>query len=164
MSIKAIETSYSGYKFRSRLEARWAVFFDSLGLKWEYEPEGFHLPDGQMYLPDFHLGTYEPGQHTYGPWVEIKGTEPSESEINKLVSLCESLTSYGVLLWGTPGDEKWIWVHKEGFVGDTHDLTGNHWWEYVVGKDVRQIHNSDAQSAATAARSARFEHGQKGAR
>ena len=26
--IKAIETYYKGYRFRSRLEARWAVFFD----------------------------------------------------------------------------------------------------------------------------------------
>ena len=32
--IKAIETSYKGYLFRSRLEARWAVFFDALGLVW----------------------------------------------------------------------------------------------------------------------------------
>lgn len=28
MTIKAIDTIYKGYKFRSRLEARWAVFFD----------------------------------------------------------------------------------------------------------------------------------------
>lgn len=26
-SIKPIETIYNGYHFRSRLEARWAVFF-----------------------------------------------------------------------------------------------------------------------------------------
>lgn len=30
--MKAIETRYKGYRFRSRLEARWAVFFDALGL------------------------------------------------------------------------------------------------------------------------------------
>lgn len=53
--IKAIETIYKGYRFRSRLEARWAVFFDELGIKWEYEPEGFELEDGTMYLPDFYL-------------------------------------------------------------------------------------------------------------
>ena len=29
MEVKPIETTYNGYKFRSRLEARWAVFFDS---------------------------------------------------------------------------------------------------------------------------------------
>ena len=39
--IKAIETYYKGYRFRSRLEARWAVFFDAAGIKYEYEPEGF---------------------------------------------------------------------------------------------------------------------------
>lgn len=43
MDIKPIETLYKGYRFRSRLEARWAVFFDALGLKWEYEKEGFDL-------------------------------------------------------------------------------------------------------------------------
>ncbi len=40
MEIKAIDTVYNGYKFRSRLEARWAVFFDAAGIKYEYEPEG----------------------------------------------------------------------------------------------------------------------------
>jgi nucleoside 2-deoxyribosyltransferase len=53
--IKAIQTVYKGYKFRSRLEARWAVFFDALGLEWEYEPEGFDLGDGVWYLPDFRV-------------------------------------------------------------------------------------------------------------
>lgn len=53
MSIQAIQTRYKGYHFRSRLEARWAVFFDALGYKWEYEPEGFVLPSGHQYLPDF---------------------------------------------------------------------------------------------------------------
>jgi hypothetical protein len=44
--VKAIETRYAGCRFRSRLEARWAVFFDALGVKWEYEREGFDLfPD-----------------------------------------------------------------------------------------------------------------------
>ena len=45
--IKAIETYYKGYRFRSRLEARWAVFFDAAGIKYEYEPEGFGLEDGR---------------------------------------------------------------------------------------------------------------------
>jgi hypothetical protein len=38
--MKAIETLYRGYRFRSRTEARWAVFFDKLGLRWDYEEEG----------------------------------------------------------------------------------------------------------------------------
>lgn len=36
MDIKPIETHYNGYRFRSRLEARWAVFFDALGIKPEF--------------------------------------------------------------------------------------------------------------------------------
>lgn len=55
MEIKPIETVYNGYRFRSRLEARWAVFFDALGIKYEYETEGFEMSDGTMYLPDFYL-------------------------------------------------------------------------------------------------------------
>lgn len=48
--IKAIETSYKGYRFRSRLEARWAVFFDALGIEWEYEKEGYDLADAYIDL------------------------------------------------------------------------------------------------------------------
>lgn len=40
-AIKSIETKYNGFRFRSRLEARWAIFFDMVGLKYEYEVEGF---------------------------------------------------------------------------------------------------------------------------
>lgn len=53
--IKPIETSYKGYLFRSRLEARWAVFFDDLGIDWEYENEGYDLGEFGWYLPDFWL-------------------------------------------------------------------------------------------------------------
>jgi hypothetical protein len=56
--VKAIETVYNGYRFRSRLEARWAVFFDALGVEYEYEPEGFELPSGRRYLPDFRMQCY----------------------------------------------------------------------------------------------------------
>jgi hypothetical protein len=49
-TVKPIETRYNGYRFRSRLEARWAVFFDELRLKYEYELEGFSLPSGAAYL------------------------------------------------------------------------------------------------------------------
>lgn len=55
MSIKPIETYYNGYRFRSRLEARWAVFWDALSVKYEYETEGFENYLGEKYLPDFYL-------------------------------------------------------------------------------------------------------------
>ena len=76
MELKPIETIYNGYRFRSRLEARWAVFFDACGIKYQYEPEGFNI--GFRYLPDFYL-----------PWwncfVEIK---PDEKEAISEGELC----------------------------------------------------------------------------
>jgi len=80
--LKAIETIYSGFKFRSRLEARWAVFFDTLGIPYEYEPEGFELPSG-WYLPDFWLPEQE-------LWIEIK---PYGHEDNQEMILCGQLAS-----------------------------------------------------------------------
>lgn len=68
MNIQPIQTAYKGYKFRSRLEARWAVFFDALGLKWQYEVEGFKLPNGECYLPDFRVISIN--KMVY--WYEIK--------------------------------------------------------------------------------------------
>ncbi len=80
--LRAIETEYKGYRFRSRLEARWAVFFDACGVKWEYEPEGFILPDGQYYLPDFllHDVTFNHAGCTEGNdlYVEVKGKMTAE--------------------------------------------------------------------------------------
>lgn len=70
--LKPIETAYAGCRFRSRLEARWAVFFDSLGVRWEYEKEGYELPSG-WYLPDFWLPDNE-------FWVEIKGKPATKKE------------------------------------------------------------------------------------
>lgn len=75
-AIKPIETLYHGYRFRSRLEARWAVFLDSLGVKYEYEPEGFRLPDGSMYLPDFRVMCHASRGHSCEPfplYIEVKG-------------------------------------------------------------------------------------------
>lgn len=65
--LRAIETAYRGYRFRSRMEARWAVFFETLGIRWEYEPEGFVLSNGEWYLPDFRIWLdNEPW------WIEVK--------------------------------------------------------------------------------------------
>lgn len=48
MTIHAIPTLYAGVRFRSRLEARWAAFFEHVGWQWEYEPF-----DYAGYIPDF---------------------------------------------------------------------------------------------------------------
>ena len=46
--MKSIPTKYRGITYRSRLEARWAVFFELLGWGVTYEPF-----DGNGYIPDF---------------------------------------------------------------------------------------------------------------
>ena len=59
-------TVYRGITFRSRLESRWAVYFDTLRLKWSYEPYPIKLSGGHTYTPDFlvmgavkHKGLWE---------------------------------------------------------------------------------------------------------
>lgn len=80
--MKAIETSYKGYRFRSRTEARWAIFFDSVGIDYQYEPEGFDLGEHGCYLPDFRI----PLVNT---WIEIKGIKPTEREFELAYRLHE---------------------------------------------------------------------------
>lgn len=43
MTINPKTTVYKGIPFKSKLEARWAVFFDTIGVKWKYEPKQFNL-------------------------------------------------------------------------------------------------------------------------
>ena len=81
--LKAIETCYKGYRFRSRLEARWAVFFDALGLEWQYEAEGYDL-DGDWYLPDF----YFPKQKWF---IEIKAGEATDHESALMSCLIDNI-------------------------------------------------------------------------
>jgi hypothetical protein len=91
--MKAIETIYNGFRFRSRLEARWAVFFDALGVKHEYEREGYKLPSGH-YLPDFWLPNYK-------CWVEIKGQEPTPAELKRAEELRDA-TTFPVCVFSGP--------------------------------------------------------------
>lgn len=79
---QVIQTMYSGCRFRSRLEARWAVLLDRLGADWEYEPEGFVLSDGTYYLPDFvvHNVKLFPGDDV---WIEVKG-EMTQKDADKV--------------------------------------------------------------------------------
>lgn len=103
MAIQAIETRYKGYRFRSRLEARWAVFFDALGWEYEYEPEGFDLGGGVRYLPDFYLPG---GLDGAGLWVEVKpSTRVSDSDLEKLRRFPPQSGTSLVLLLGSPWPE-----------------------------------------------------------
>jgi hypothetical protein len=89
---KAISTRYHGYNFRSRLEARWAVVFETLGLNWRYEAEGWQSPSGDRWLPDFLLEIQ--GKKV---WVEIKPPGHGDEEV------------LGRMAEGMSGDE-YIWA------------------------------------------------------
>jgi hypothetical protein len=97
--IKPIETQYNGYRFRSRLEARWAVFLDFLNEEWEYEVEGYELPSGR-YLPDFWL----PRLYC---WLEIKPVKDwPHKEVQDVYEICRELAEAtgkpAAIAWGLP--------------------------------------------------------------
>lgn len=81
--IPAIETRYKGFHFRSRSEARWAIFFDVLGIGYQYEPEKFQLSSSR-YIPDFFIPFLGCSGEAF---LEIKGPPPSKEEIAKIAAL-----------------------------------------------------------------------------
>lgn len=203
MTIMPIETRYAGCRFRSRLEARWAVFFDALGIRWEYEPQGYALPTGP-YLPDFQLFGLG-GDAGGGPiWFEVKppADDPSNStkDDKRWNELCDATGLSLIVAFGMPrpdGDLVWTTdTHRGGwmelFAGTTPDGddSASCWdngrafctccvcgrlgitFEARAGRvcphggDDRSRSADDERilAAYVAARSARFEHRESGAR
>ena len=127
--IKALETLYSGTRFRSRTEARWAVFFDAMGLRWQYEPEGYDLGDGLWYLPDFFLPDLDMFVEVKPP--RLAGTGwPSGDAFDKMHGLQRLFTGeYGlvkiVMLCGAPG-----FISMSGFYSE-----GNPYEGFIVGDE-----------------------------
>lgn len=202
-TMKAIETSYNGLRFRSRIEARWAVFYDALGVRYQYEEQGFDL-GGLYYLPDFWLPDYE-------VWVEIKGEgSPSDEDKEKVRRLALE-TRYPALIFSgsftsnTPFEDfgmpvaGWLWYYlrdnktdKVEFEEHADEVDLGRWGycercgkpkldfgvffedNYIVvwpdGKEAKnrcghrgKRHFADhplIHRAYTAARKARFEHGE----
>ena len=89
-TIQSLPAFFEGVKFRSRLEARWAIFFEHCGMKWEYEPEGYQLDNGQCYLPDFLLHDLV-GRVSGDLFVEVKGvlTEDEAEKIRAFIGVKE---------------------------------------------------------------------------
>lgn len=189
--MKAIETKYKGCRFRSRLEARWAVFFDALGVVWEYEPEGYELGGGMRYLPDFWLPEFQ-------MYVEIKPVRPDELSTTKAAKLRDGGKAVW-LIWGPPRLDRpqdfsvlYCWNQTDGSVGSCDiscgnfvdaeeglslDISGRCNADYFVADNFTTLlrcagpHNkigSDCfdktRVAVEAARGARFEFGESGAR
>ncbi|MCC6419519.1 MAG: hypothetical protein IT429_14900 [Gemmataceae bacterium] len=184
IGIKAIETSYKGYRFRSRLEARWAVFFDALGISWEYEKQGYNLPSGP-YLPDFWL-PYTGAEYGWGFWVEIKPIPLTTHETQLLAELVEATGHRAYAISGNPwtgehqvsvfqhhhgGKPEQVPLHAGGSFNEKVIVPGCAGTKiYLVGSGWVYSFPDDYESAVIAAkprlqhafilaRSARFEHG-----
>lgn len=136
--MKPIETRYKGYRFRSRLEARWAVFFDAAGLKWEYEKEGFDLGAAGYYLPDFYLPDIG--------WIEIKGQAPTKTEQAKVRALEKMEPAYLIegdpwpiqySVWHTWNTWKTTEEMQSGMKPSMYFMSGNLWWIECFGCGVR---------------------------
>jgi hypothetical protein len=187
VSISAIPTNYAGCRFRSRLEARWAVFFDAMGIGWEYEKQGYRI-GRRNYLPDFYL----PLTRT---WAEVKGS-PQGLDRNLLYSAAHELPGgtprlmvlgpipeagqWAVLAWQalTPGpgargaglaDTRVTWKQRAVLTLQGPVLSGapddhpDEWLRPVVLHGRTGIAAARQRAAYTAARGARFEHGESGA-
>jgi hypothetical protein len=84
-----LKTEHRGIIFRSRLEARWAVFFDSLDWKWSYESQSVPFKSG-TYTPDFYLNELK-------FFAEVKpDVWPTKLETDKMRSA--ATYSHGVLM------------------------------------------------------------------
>lgn len=167
MQPRAIETRYSGCRFRSRLEARWAVYLNAIRAKWVYEPEGFVLADGAHYLPDFFVSYYDSDENEahrdWGYWLEIKRFAPTAEEQNKFSALCRETGHHGAICYGSFPKVQldYYGYNRDGIrteeiwhLGQIPALTNRH------PKWSREAHNLALLCAAEA----RFEHGEKGAR
>lgn len=163
MAMKPIPTRYKGYNFRSRLEARWAVFFDSLGMEWEYEPEGFQLSDGSRYLPDFKVE---------GRYLEVKATR--EDDFSKAKQLAKDSDEWVICVAGNPSTITYPVAMPDGYMSDViisapcnkygpfYWATGlNGYWQ--DWRHLGRIKEEPVLEAIEAARSARFEFGESGA-
>lgn len=171
---EAIQTRYDGYAFRSRLEARHAVYFNTLNINWRYEPQGFKLASGECYLPDFYLpnvGLRSTEEH--GLWVEIKG-EYNSDEWDSFAQFCREKDENGAFLTERVSSE---WSDETNFQAprwDNHMMfvmcEGCHHVKYEFSEGQYMncescgghcSENTRPLTIAQAnARSARFEHGE----
>jgi len=87
-----IPTLYKDIQFRSRLEARWAAFFDLLGWRWEYEP--YDLPG---WIPDFIIPCPGTGYGRKNILVEVKPIDNFDEfkDEEKIINALKNGWDYG---------------------------------------------------------------------
>lgn len=173
MSFEPIPTRYAGRFFRSRTEARWAIFFDACGIPWQYEPEGFELSGGKLYLPDFWLPAFQ-------AFFEVKGVIPTEEEREKCRDLSYITRRMVLLAEGQPEERFQIRIFIEGEEDEelwviARDRCSEAGFYLVAPDDMRWLGGGDPtpglrrgpmfsgalEEAYATALSARFEHGEK---
>ena len=93
--MKTLPTKFNGITFRSRTEARWAVFMDYAGIPFEYEPEGYDLGKAGWYLPDFWLLSLE-------MFLEIKPAHPVPGRSSPVEALCLETKKPVFQIFGSP--------------------------------------------------------------
>lgn len=86
--IKPKPVFYNGLYFRSRLECRWAAFFDMMGISYEYEPDYVTTED---WLPDFEMICNRQFL------VEIKPLAYWDDEL--FIKLFKNATNYNILIF-----------------------------------------------------------------
>ncbi len=168
---KAIDTTYNGYRFRSRLEARWAVFFDALGIKYKYEVEGFDL-DGVRYLPDFWFPHKVPelAAQGWGMWGEMKPRQIEDTELEKVLVLVASSKHNALIFQGDPWPSEYTVTKISGTHFTPPKVYANLGFSDEEGivslrgegfSSYPTVFHQDLQAAFEKARGARFEHGEK---
>jgi len=169
LNITPIETVYRGYRFRSRLEARWAVFFDHCGEQFIYEHEGFRLPRTGPYLPDFYFprrkaflevkpsSAFPIDCFDLEPFSLLKGDQlPRElMQMVELTLLLKTPCGFHVVAYGDPLS---VLDCDEG-----GSITLGGPASLYVGVGFIDLFSASLYAAADAARGARFEHGVSGA-
>lgn len=170
---KAIPTRYKKYKFRSRTEARWAVFLDALQCEWIYEPEGFELESG-LYLPDFWVTNLNIKGTSSRPvadgfFIEIKPAGFDQHTLILCRQLADATRKPTFLLAGNVGVgeyKSWRW-EPYGAVEScpTEDLVSVFAFHIVTAcSPLFQLPGNTfggiLNKGFTAAGSARFEHGE----
>ena len=178
---KPIETHYKGYRFRSRLEARWAIFFDTLGIKYEYEPEGYQLSDGTLYLPDFYLPESkqffevkgvmtDKDMHKVKQFIQDSGRPCTIGYSDFTFETCENNWDEGFYLTDKERSnlvrccycKKWFFVGIEGYYGcqccGGADGNNHLWW--AAEGHLGFLTDPVVEDAILTAKQARFEHGE----
>lgn len=168
-TIKPIETEYNGYRFRSRLEARWAVFFDALKVEYQYELEGFDLYYNGKYLPDFFL----PKSNAF---IEVKPTYKNTELRLDLIDHVASLKAIElslanklitIIAFDDPLNHRSIWF-ENGLVkypccAIGFNATKEIWPTHYSGEEIAEhVFEYSHKTEAIIARQARFEYGEKG--